>query len=494
MASEQFDLLVIGGGIHGAGVARDAALRGLKVALVEKGDFASGTSSKSSKLIHGGLRYLERFEFGLVRESCRERRILQDIAPHLVKPLPFLIPIYKDDPRPPWMIGMGLTLYDLLAPMMQNLRGHQMLSSEEALRELPELRREGLVGAAEYWDCRENDARFCLANVVDAAAHGASCANHVEAVAFSPGEGRIEYATVRDCMSDLRFDVRAKAFVNAGGPWVDRIAGRAGPAQIELRRTKGVHVVTRRLTRFHALLLQTRRDGRVFFVIPWAENHSLIGTTDTDFAGDLDQVEIARQDIEYLIEEARHALPSAELTDRDVLSAFAGLRPLLQQPGRAPSDVTRRHKLVIAPNGLISIVGGKYTTYRAVSEEVVDLICRSIPGTKGPCQTACTMLAPEFLADLFGGHIEYSSNHPSRWERETPEEWTARILPHAVRYSVTHEMAMTVHDFLFRRTNLGYTCPNLDPVARRVADEMQKLLNWPEDVKSRLLGEATRPS
>ncbi len=468
MASEEFDLLVIGGGIHGAGVARDAAMRGLKVALVEKGDFASGTSSKSSKLIHGGLRYLEHFEFGLVRESCRERGILLRIAPHLVKPLPFLIPIYAGDPRPPWMVRIGLTMYGAMGGA-RSAGQNRVLSAAEAVQLEPVLQADSLRGAAQYWDCQENDARFCLANIVDAAEHGAACTNYVEATGFVSRSGQLVSARVRDVIANASFEIRAKSFVNAGGPWVERIAGTDPTAPgIPLRPTKGIHIVTRRLTQSHALLLQTRRDRRVFFVLPYGANHSLVGTTDTDFPGDADRVEAKCRDIEYLLESVNDALPSLKLTEPDVLSTFAGLRPLLKQEGRAPSDVTRRHNLSVSPGGLISIIGGKYTTYRAVAEEVVNLVSQRVSGRHAPCRTAEESLALEFPPDLIS-------------------ESGQRGFVDAVRQAVDHEMVMTIGDFLFRRTNLGYTEPQIEPIARRVADEMQQRLGWAEDEKSRQL-------
>lgn len=465
LANEEFDLLVIGGGIHGAGVARDAAMRGLKVALVEKGDYASGTSSKSSKLIHGGLRYLEHAEFGLVFESLRERSILLRIAPHLVKPLPFLFPIYEGD-RPPWMVRTGMILYETLSAF-RNVGRHRMLSAAEALREEPALKPDGLRGAAEYWDCQEDDARFCLANVVDAAANGAVCANYVGVEQFGSRSGNLVSATVRDRISDSRLEIRAKAFVNAGGPWVDKIAA-LDKSSLGLRPTKGIHLVTRRLTQGHALLLQSKEDRRVFFVLPWGSQHSLIGTTDTDFSGSPDQVEADSHDVEYLLAEANRSLPTVRLGEKDVLATFAGLRPLLQQAGRKPSDVTRKHKLSVSENGLISIIGGKYTTYRAVAEEVVDLACQRVKGKAPPCKTATEALAPEFPAELIEAAPTFS-------------------LVDAVRRAVDHEMAMTPGDVLFRRTTVGYTKPEIESVATLVADEMQKRLGWAEDEKSRQL-------
>jgi glycerol-3-phosphate dehydrogenase len=280
---------------------------------------------------------------------------------------------------------------------------------------------------------------------------------------FSLRSGRIETASARDRISNFRFDIRAKAFVNAGGPWVDRIAALdLSQPPIRLRPTKGVHVVTRRLTQTHALLLQARRDRRVFFVLPWGANHSLVGTTDTDFPGDPDRVEAKCRDTEYLLEEANHALPGANLTGADVRATFAGLRPLLRQDGRVPSDETRRHQLTVSSNGLISIVGGKYTTYRAVAQEVVDIVCRRLKRTLLPCRTAEEPMATQF-----------------------PSELPTANLASAVGQTVHDEMAMTVGDFLFRRTTLGYTEPNREKVTRQVADEMQKLLGWTEDEKSR---------
>lgn len=386
LTTRRFDALVVGGGINGAGIARDLAQRGLSVALVEQGDFASGTSSASTKLIHGGVRYLERLDFHLVFEACRERRILQTIAPHLVRPLPFFIPVYRDDPRSLSAIRAGMLLYDLLA-LMRNTHRHSILPSAEAVRREPALRPEGLTGVALYWDCRMDDARLCLENVLDASEMGAEVVNYVEVTALLKSGGRVRGARVVDRESGVELEVEARVTINATGPWLDRLCALDGEPPGKIRPTRGTHILVPRLNRGEeALYLTAGRDDRLFFVIPWGEL-SLIGTTDLDGGADPDRVEPVEDDIGYLLAETARHLRTQALNRGDVVAAFAGLRPLIAAAPANATRVSREHQLFESPSGLLSLGGGKYTTYRSMAAEVAERVTERLGRGAGKSRT-----------------------------------------------------------------------------------------------------------
>lgn len=438
LADGTFDLLIIGGGIFGAGVARDAALRGLRVALVEQNDFASGTSSQSSKLIHGGFRYLEQRDFKLVAESCRERRILRDIAPHRVKPLALLLPVYGQDARPLWLLRMGMTLYDMLA-LYRNVAPHRTLSAAEALRFEPGLRAGGLRGAVRFFDCQEEDARFCVDNILHAAKLGAACANYCEVSGLTSEGGRIVSARVSDRLGAGEFQIRAKAFVNAAGPWVERVARLQGnpdrPAP-ELSPTKGVHLLLPALTRSHGIFFQGARDGRMMFALPW-NGCTLLGATDTDFTGDPATARADADDIEYLLAQAAAIFPDGRLGAADVIATTAGVRPLLRSNAANPSARTREHQILRSGENFLSLAGGKYTTYRLIAEQAVDAVYRLL-GSKPPaCRTATTPL-PFDGAARDGERIA-----------DEPEVYASDV-----EHAVKEEMAVTVEDVMRRRVGL----------------------------------------
>lgn len=382
LRDEAFDLLIVGGGINGAGIAREAALRGMRTALVDKGDFASGTSSRSSKLIHGGFRYLETGDFALVLEASRERDLLRKkLAPHLVHPLRFFFPAYRGGPVGRLKLRAGLTLYDLLAAF-RNIERHRMLSAAAARDLEPALLTEGLRGAALYHDCWTDDSRLVLDTVIGAEQAGAVCLNYVAVEAFEKVDGRLRGARLRDLEGEGGgVSVASRAIVNAGGPWLDRLRALDDPAaEPVLRPTKGVHLVVERdrLGNRNAIVLTAVRDARILFVIPW-EDHTLVGTTDTDYAGSPDEVAADSSDVDYLLETANHYFPRADLRERDVLATFAGLRPLIgSEPGEAPSEVSREESLFESASGLISLGGGKLTTYRRVAVKVVDRVARAL--------------------------------------------------------------------------------------------------------------------
>jgi len=449
LADREFDVLVIGGGIFGAGIARDAALRGLHVALIDKADFASGTSSRSTKLIHGGFRYLEQGAFGLVAESCRERRTLQQLAPHLVRPQPFLFAVYEGDRRPLWQMNLGMTLYDLLAAY-RNPGRHQRYSVARTLEEEPRLNRHGLRGAVRFYDCAEDDARFCIDNVFHAAEMGAVCANYCELTAITSAATQ-----VTDRLTGATFVVRARVYVNAAGPWVDRVAALAGPP-VRLSPTKGVHLVLPRLTRQHGVFFQSQRDGRIIFLVPWLDC-SLLGSTDTDFAGDPATAATEPADVEYLLRELRRIMPDARVSESDIITTFAGVRPLLHSEGR-PSARSREERIVWHRPNFVSVAGGKYTTYRAVAEKVVDRL------SPARCRTAITPL-PQHCPPAAGEKVA-----------DVPEVHTSDI-EHACR----QEMAVTLSDVMRRRTPLALSRQGGRDVAERVAGIMARELGWSEE-------------
>jgi glycerol-3-phosphate dehydrogenase len=373
LSAREYDLLVVGGGINGAAVASMAAGRGLKTALIEKGDFASGTSSKSTKLLHGGLRYLENFEFDLVWESLHERYIQLQVAPHLAQPLAFLIPVYKGDPRPLWMMRLGVFLYEMLAGRYRVGR-RQALSRDELLRLEPGIKPDGLRGGLIYYDAQMDDARLCLENALTAREKGADVFNYVAAESFLKENGRTVGVMARDVMTNATVAVRARKTLCAAGPWTNGLLRLDDPnAKEQVRTTKGIHIVVRGQLTQRALFIMSYRDKRIFFVIPWLGN-SLIGTTDTDYTGGADDVTVEQADIDYLTTEAKRIFPSYDFGARNIVASFAGLRPLLRTDAALPSSATRKHFIYETPSGMIVVVGGKYTTYRAIAEACVNRV------------------------------------------------------------------------------------------------------------------------
>ena len=511
MIDAPVDVLVIGGGITGAGIARDAAMRGFRTALIDKADFGAGTSSHSSRLIHGGVRYLEQRAFRLVFEASRERRILLKIAPHLVRPLAFLFPIYRGGRIPSWKLRAGMWLYDLLAAF-RNVRRHRWLRPKKVRRVEPGLRDRGLLGAALYYDAQVDDARLVVATIRAAVRAGALVANYVEATALLKPDGRIRGAAIRDVLSGETATIRAHVVVNATGPWSDTLRLLDDPAAKPLLRpTKGAHVVVprRRMSNEHAVTLLSQIDGRVMFVLPWGEL-SYIGTTDTDADSSPDVLRVSSADVTYLLRSANAAFPDAHLTTNDVVSAWAGLRPLLRQDGGSPSQISREHRVEESAHGLVSIVGGKLTTYRVMARDVVDRVAKRLHELDGRPLAARPPTDREALpggeaaeldvlveaarargaAEPVARHLVASygseaaavlnlvdkdralgeSIAPGR-----PEIWAEVV------YAVEREMAVRVQDILIRRLHLFYeTRDQAHSVAAAVARRMKKLLGWDE--------------
>jgi glycerol-3-phosphate dehydrogenase len=409
-ATEELDVLVVGMGATGAGVALDAASRGLRVAVVDKGDLASGTSSKSSKLVHGGLRYLENYEFGLVREGVMERQVLLRIAPHVVRPMDFLYPVWPDTAKRR-LLGVGLTTYDVFALASLAGRGstrrHQKINAEEAIALAPAMADSGLAYSYLYGDCATDDARLVLAVVQAARRFGALVVTHAEVTGLSTDDGRVTGATLHDNLTGSQVQVRARHVVNATGVWVDRLQGFEQPGrEAVVQPSKGVHVVVPRerlpLLEASVLLPSKQGDGRSMFAIPWGRQ-TILGTTDTPYDGALDGLSLTREDLDYVLA-AGNAVFKKGLEEDDVLGAWAGVRPLIRQSGsESMSDISRRHTLVEGSGGLLTITGGKLTTYRRMAKDVVDRIVEK-DDRKARCRTdeiplTGTRPLPELLAE-----------------------------------------------------------------------------------------------
>jgi len=477
LADDQFDLLVIGGGITGICVARDAALRGLRVALIEKNDFAHATSAHNSRLIHGGLRYLRNFELRLVRESLRERRIWLRIAPDYVHPLPFLLPLYKTGWKARATLSAGLSLYDLLAfdrgwldDPAQRLPGHRWLDAKAALENEPVLEGDGFDGAFEYYDAQmPSPERLALACAVDAAANGAVLANHLSADALLLRDGRAEGARVTDVCGEAQFDVRAAVTLIAAGPWADLFMASAlgKPASHRLVRSKGIHLVVPATTRTYALTVAA--NGGHFFVLPW-RGHSLLGTTDAPFKGSPEDVAVNGHDIRTLLDIVNANLPSARLKPEDVRHSYAGLRPLLADGGSDTYAASRRAELIDhgkddGVSGLFSAIGGKWTTSRQLAEQAVDAVVARL----GEPARACVTAVSKIPAATVTNGVE------------------AQVLA-----AVRQEMALTLEDVVMRRTGIGLLgdpgAAMLDRISRTMAAE----LGWDEARRAREIAAVER--
>jgi glycerol-3-phosphate dehydrogenase len=506
-----WDVLIVGGGIVGSGIARDLALRGLRVALVEQSDLASGTSSRPTRLIHGGLRYLENFDFALVRTDMREREVLLRLAPHLVQPLRFLMPMYGRGMLYRAKLQAGMQLYDALS-FDKSLPTRQWLNRRQVLRAEPGLNPLGLQGAWQFYDGQVSLVeRLVIENALDAASQGGLIVTHASVASFVRDQsGAVTGALVRDTRSDRQVEVRARLTVNATGPWLDlTTAGLRHGRRPLLRLTKGVHLVTPSASR-HAHVLFAQRDGRLFFVVPWL-GYSLVGTTDTDFQGDPGDVAASDEDVEYLIDEARHAFPSGRFDE--VFYTWAGVRALVRVEHVAEGKVSRKHALHDHARrdgvpGIVSVVGGKITGYRAIAEEVGDLVARKLGHReRGDSATHMRPLPGGHLADLStyvttqiwpraqalgldrqqADHLGsiYGSLGPSVLDRaERDPRLAERLCPHQptiaaqMQRAIEDEWALSLGDVLLRRTPLGLSaCQALDCL-EGVAERMASMIGW----------------
>jgi glycerol-3-phosphate dehydrogenase len=524
LGSTTFDVAIVGGGITGSCIARDAARRGLSVALIEKRDFSCGTSSGSSKLVHGGLRYLKGLELGLIRESLRERRIWEKIAPHMVYPLLFLLPVYSTAEK--WIVGAGLTMYDLLSfdrnrldDPDQHMAAHRAISAKDARAMEPMLTGDGLAGALLYYDCQmHSPERLGLECLIDATAHGAVVANYAEAVSFEKKDDGVGAIRVRDALSGAETTLRGRVVVNAAGPWADGLLEMAsgGETSHKLIRSKGIHIVTPALTKGHALTVAHK--GGHFFVLPWRE-HTIIGTTDTVFTGKPDDLAVTAEEIDGFIAFVKAGLPALKLTHDDVLYAYAGLRPLVDDGSKNSYTASRRAEIVDhaaegGPTNLVSAIGGKWTTSRDIGEKAVDLIARKLNASLKPCETAevplpggatgrvkpyveranaaNSGLSPSMVANVVRN---YGSRSDQVFDLARTDPRLARSVSQRlpdiaaeVAFAVRSEMAMTLDDVLFRRTGLGTLGPLEPGAVEEAARIMAAELGWSETERARQIG------
>lgn len=487
---QAFDVLVVGGGIIGCGVARDAARRGLRVALFEQDDFGSGTSSGSTRLIHGGLRYLEMFDFGLVRLDLREREILLRIAPHLVTPLRFLLPFYDASAYSRLRMRVGMWLYDALS-YDRSLEGHRMLSAEAVRAAEPKLVMRGLQGAAAYSDAQASlPERLCMENVVDAVQAGAAACNHARVVSAVVSDGRIRGLRVHDLIAQREVEISGRVVVNAAGPWFDRAAGRLQrDARPRVRTTRGIHIACPNPPA-NALALPSSVDGRLVFVIPWL-GYAWVGTTDIDYEGDPSDVVPTSAEVDYLRRSVeRYVGPLGE-----VQFANAGVRALVRREGDA-SGVTRSHQVIAEqdPVGLVSIIGGKLTGYRAIAEEATQRVCRllevqtpgttasePLPGGRGAPDASSLLdeVTRDHLTRLYGSRraevLALVADHPELGVPLMPgEPDVAAQVVHAVR----HEACERLADFVCRRSRLAFTSHRGRPALPAIAGIMREQLGW----------------
>jgi len=511
MADETFDIAIIGGGVTGCGAALDAASRGLSVALIEQRDYASGTSSRSSKLIHGGLRYLEQFHFALVREARHEQALLLSrLCPHLVRPIPFLFPLTHRF----WerlYIGAGVWLYDRLAgnPVLPR---HRHLSRSAVMREFPALRGDRLIGGIQYYDAQIDDARHTLTLARTAALHGAAVATSVRAVGFEKDGGRICAVRARCLETGRDLEIRARQFINATGVWTERVHGMAGGGHIRVRASKGIHLLVprHRIRSKGGLILRT--PSSVLFVIPWNE-HWIIGTTDTSWNLDLDHPAASRADIDYLLTTLNGAL-SDPIGHDDIVGVYAGLRPLLYGEDDATSQLSREHAVSTADSGLISVAGGKYTTYRIMAKDAVDLAasrleadverCRTdrlpLLGAEGfpACKTRCAELAREVglpeksverLLNRYGSlTLELLELIADRRELGECLEGAVNYLRVEALYAATHEGALHLDDLLTRRTRISIETEDRGlRAAESICELVAEALEWSPETREREL-------
>jgi len=511
MGQVPLDIVVVGGGITGAGIARDAALRGLAVALVEKEDFASGTSSKSARLVHGGLRYLEQYQFGLIRSASSERRKLRQLAPRLVRPVAFTFPVYRTSKSSLLMIRIGMRVYDLIAHSRHGKR-HKIVDARQAAELEPALARQGLVGAAYYhYDYLADDARLTLATIQSAHQHGALIANHAKVCGLLKVGGRVSGVEVVDRVTGERFTARARVTVNATGVWADQIRRMDDSAAEEMIRVnRGSHLVLpRNKLEIRGAVAFTSADGRrAMYAVPW-KHTCIVGTTDIDHPGDLDQVYAMPTEIESMLEAVNHAFPDARLTQKDIISTFAGLRPLVGSGEIAAYQASRDHQIVESDAGLVTISGGKLTTYRRMAEDLVDFVSKKLEDESGvmiheSCKTDRVPLAESaFEADsVVNGlterypqlerqvleHVALTYGPASADLLATAEddaELGTRIVPGLpyiraeVPYAIQNEMAITLSDWMIRRAHImhedeeqGLGC------ASEVAAMMAPYLEW----------------
>ena len=457
LSDARFDVLIVGGGIVGAGIARDAAMRGLRTALVEQSDFAAGTSSRSSRLLHGGIRYLAQGRVGLVREASREKMTLARIAPHLAQPLPFIFPTRRGTPWSHWKLALGVKAYDLLCGRA-NFGRSRRLNVAETLSVLPGLNAERLTGAVRYYDALTDDARLVLDTLDSAARHGATVVNYVQFLDAARDAGSWR-CTLHDNEADKPIAVAARTIVNAAGPWSDRLP----LSRTKLRVTKGVHLVVDQQTLPAPEAVVMARGDRILFAIPWGQR-VILGTTDTDYQGDLARPTCDAADVAEVLAAVNDAFPRVNVTPQAVIAVWAGLRPLVADPHGNPSDLSRRHAVTRGQPGWWDVTGGKLTTYRLMAEETVDDLVRFLELPRHPCRTAEEPLVA--AADVPRGVLPPA------------------VGPEPVRRACRREWARHLDDVMLRRTSWKHYHRDHRAIAEQAADEMAKELHWSDEQKS----------
>ena len=501
-----FDVAVIGAGINGAGIARDAALRGLKVVIVEQNDFCSGTSAWPSRLIHGGLLYLEYGEFPLVFESLRERITLRKIAPHLVNPLRICIPIYESAKRGPLIIRLGMIAYDLLSTG-KTVPNHDMLSRRKMIETEPGLRQAGLRAAARYYDAQVPFVeRLVLENLLAARSAGAEVLNYSRVTGIKFDKDIVTSIEIEDTLSGKREEIAARVVVNAGGPWVDAVLDATGRASRRyIGGTKGSHIIVGKFegAPADAFYVEAAKDQRPFFIIPWNGLY-LIGTTDIRYDGDLGAPRASREEVEYLLAETNRVFPQAQLRVADVHYAYAGIRPLPYKEKGPESAITRKHIIRVnreIGKGLVSIIGGKLTTYRNLAEQTVDRVGKLLKRKLPECRTQTTMLpgayrldearraleaqaglSPEGVERLLGLYGGRALDLLELADAESPLgkalDEARTVLAAEVVFAVRTEMARTLEDIVFRRLTIGFDADQGRPLYEMIAAIAAGELGW----------------
>ncbi len=513
LQTTEFDILIIGGGITGAGIALDAASRGMKVALVEKNDFASGTSSKSTKLIHGGLRYLKQFDFWLVKEVGTERAIVHKIAPHLVIPEKMILPLIDGGTYGSWLTSIGLKVYDVLASVEGDDK-RKMLDIDEALEKEPLLPKSILKGAGYYAEYRTDDARLTIEVLKTASQYEAQILNYTKADAFIYEDKRVVGAKVTDVFSNESYDIKAKYVVNAAGPWVDELR-QINNSKIgkRLHLTKGVHLVVphEKLPVKQSVYFDVP-DGRMMFAIPRGKV-TYFGTTDTNFQQDKNKVGTSIVDASYLVEAVNNMFPVVNLSIDDVQSSWAGLRPLIHEEGKSASELSRKDEIFVSDTKLISIAGGKLTGYRKMAERIVDLVAkkmlRRFEVEFDPIQTEDIILAggpfqnyksvniyinqiyknlknygftktdAAYLVHNYGKQTDIVLD---KFDELKEEDNELRLLKAEVWFTIQHEMTCTPTDFFMRRTGrLFFDKPSVDTYKKAILKEFITYFNWSKE-------------
>ncbi len=523
MQAKPLDILIIGGGITGAGIALDAATRGLRVGLVEKNDFGSGTSSRSTKLIHGGLRYLKQMEFALVREVGIERAIVHRLARHLVVPERMLLPIIVGGSLNKYLTSIALWIYDALAGV-PNTERRKMITKAQTLRAEPLLRDDILKGGGIYYEYRTDDARLTIEALKTAAQHGALCANYAQIDSFIYNtSGKIIGANVYDHIAERSREIFANTIINAAGPWVDTLRkadGEPAPKK-RLHLTKGVHIVVprERLPVQQAVYFDVPADGRMIFAIP-RDKITYIGTTDTDFNENIDAPNANKADVAYLLAATNALFATVQLTAADVVSTWAGLRPLIHEQGKAAGELSRKDEIFVSPSGLVSIAGGKLTGYRKMAERVLDMVIKQLPNKAQftPCITKTLRLAggnfddaaaiEHFILRRSGeakqAQIPYAVIAEWVGRYGTNTDWLiektyelyatipdikTRYISAELHYAIEQEMVTSLSDFLIRRSGkLYFDRPALAQDSLLIAQSMAKILHWDESKTLRQLG------